>query len=57
MLEWFKEVHPVLQALLATSFTWGVTALGASLVFFFKKIDKKSFRWNARFCCWCNDCS
>ena len=41
MVEWFKEVHPVLQALLATSFTWGVTALGASLVFFFKKIDKK----------------
>ena len=29
-----------IQALLATIFTWGVTALGASLVFFFKKINK-----------------
>ena len=30
--------HPVQQALAATLFTWGVTALGASLVFFFKNI-------------------
>ncbi|MDX1632531.1 MAG: ZIP family metal transporter [Thermoanaerobaculia bacterium] len=29
----FLELHPVLQALLATLFTWGVTALGAALVF------------------------
>ncbi len=34
-------MHPVLQALLATCFTWGVTALGASGVFFFKTISKK----------------
>ncbi len=32
---------PVLQALIATLFTWGVTALGASLVFFFKTINRK----------------
>jgi len=38
---WFKELHPVLQALLATLFTWGVTALGAALVFFFKSINRK----------------
>ena len=39
--EWFKELSPILQALVATLFTWFVTALGASLVFFFKSINKK----------------
>jgi zinc transporter, ZIP family len=38
---WFKELHPVVQALLATLFTWGVTALGAAMVFFFKTINRK----------------
>jgi ZIP family zinc transporter len=37
-MEWFSHVHPVLQALLATLFTWGVTAMGAATVFFFKKV-------------------
>lgn len=41
MIEWFKQVDPVMQAFLGTLFTWGVTALGASLVFFFKQINKK----------------
>ncbi len=40
MYAWFSELNPVLQALLATIFTWLVTALGASLVFFFKRINK-----------------
>jgi ZIP family zinc transporter len=35
---WFVELSPVLQALMATLFTWGVTALGASFVFFFKSV-------------------
>lgn len=35
------EYNPILLALFATLFTWGVTALGASLVFFFKTINKK----------------
>lgn len=39
--ESFIGLHPILQALLATCFTWGVTALGASLVFFFKTINQK----------------
>ncbi|WP_027108171.1 ZIP family metal transporter [Lacticigenium naphthae] len=39
-MEWFIEQHPVMQALLATLFTWGVTALGSALVFFFKEINK-----------------
>ena len=33
--------HPALQALFATLFTWGVTALGASIVFFFKEINQR----------------
>lgn len=40
MINWFIELNPILQALLATIFTWGVTCLGASLVFIFKKINK-----------------
>jgi ZIP family zinc transporter len=31
----------VFLALFATLFTWGVTALGAAMVFFFKTIDKR----------------
>ena len=38
---WFAGLNPIVQALLATLFTWGVTALGASLVFFFKTINRK----------------
>ncbi len=33
--------NPILQTFLATLFTWGVTALGAAMVFFFKEINKK----------------
>jgi zinc transporter, ZIP family len=39
--EFLLEYNPILLALLATLFTWGVTALGASMVFFFKSINKK----------------
>lgn len=41
MLASFTGLHPVVQALLATLFTWGMTALGASLVFLFKTINRK----------------
>jgi len=41
MVLWFKELNPIIQALLATCFTWAVTAAGASLVFFFKTINRK----------------
>lgn len=40
-MEWFLQQTPVIQALLATLFTWGVTALGSATVFFFKTINKK----------------
>ena len=41
MIEWLSRLAPALQALFATLFTWGVTALGAGLVFFFKTINKR----------------
>lgn len=41
MIEWFLGLSPVLQALLGTCFTWFLTALGASVVFFFKTINRK----------------
>ncbi len=43
MLDWFMTLDTWLQALLATLFTWSVTALGASLVFFFKTIERHVF--------------
>ena len=41
MIQWLQTFSPVQQALLATGFTWFVTALGAGLVFFFKTINRK----------------
>ncbi len=35
------EISPILLALAATLFTWFLTAAGASMVFFFKSINKK----------------
>ena len=40
MLNWFINLNSIYQALIATSFTFLVTALGASIVFFFKNISK-----------------
>jgi ZIP family zinc transporter len=40
-LEYLLEFNPVILALFATLFTWGLTALGSSMVFFFKTINKK----------------
>ena len=36
----FGKEHPILAALYASLFTWGLTALGASLVFFFKRLNR-----------------
>lgn len=41
MLEFFKQFSPVTQALFGTLFTWFLTMLGAGIVFFFKKINRK----------------
>jgi ZIP family zinc transporter len=39
--DWFLALHPVIQAFIAGLFTWGMTALGASLVFFTKQVSFK----------------
>lgn len=41
MIEFFQQFNPVTQALIATLFTWGVTAAGASVVLFTKSINQK----------------
>ncbi len=41
MIEVFAGFPPVVQALIATMFTWGMTALGAALVFATKKVPRK----------------
>ncbi|MBN2555077.1 MAG: ZIP family metal transporter [Anaerolineales bacterium] len=41
MIAFLSQYSPVVQALMATLFTWFVTALGASAVFFFKTINRK----------------
>ena len=43
MLTWFMGLEVWVQALLGTLFTWGMTALGAALVFFFKNINRNIF--------------
>ena len=40
MINKILSLDPIIQALIATIFTWSVTALGAALVYFFKKINK-----------------
>jgi len=40
MVEYFLGLRPVYQALVATLFTWFITAAGAGLVFFFKTINR-----------------
>jgi ZIP family zinc transporter len=41
MIDWFITLNPIIQALIATCFTWFATALGAAAVFFFKSINRK----------------
>jgi ZIP family zinc transporter len=40
--KWFIEQNPIFQALLAGLFTWGLTAIGAGLVFLFKATNRKT---------------
>ena len=39
--QFFIGTNPVLQALIATLFTWFITAVGAGVVFFFNPINRK----------------
>lgn len=44
LIEFFESIEsPVLQALIAGSFTWIITALGAALVFLFKGVNRTLF--------------
>jgi hypothetical protein len=45
MLEQFSSRHPLLQALLATCFTWRMTALGAAGVFWRREMSRKVPDW------------
>ncbi|WP_396141227.1 ZIP family metal transporter [Flavobacterium sp.] len=40
VLDFFERIDPILAALLATTFTWVLTAFGASFVFFFKNMNR-----------------
>lgn len=40
-MNWFENLNPAIQALIATMFTWGITALGSLTVCFFKTVNKK----------------
>ena len=42
MPEWFVQLNPVVQALIATCFTWALTAAGAALVFPMKELKRSS---------------
>jgi len=41
MLDSLAQLHPVLQALLGTLFTWFLTACGAAAVFFTRSVNRK----------------
>ena len=45
MIDTFKDLSPVIQALLATLFTWGVTALGAATVFGMRTLNQRVLDW------------
>ncbi|MBT8304895.1 MAG: ZIP family metal transporter, partial [Bacteroidia bacterium] len=40
VLDYFESIDPVLGAFYASLFTWGLTALGASLVFFMRGMNR-----------------
>jgi len=39
--EWFFELNPMVQALMGGIFTWGMTSLGAAVVFMTKNVGQK----------------
>jgi ZIP family zinc transporter len=40
MFEWFANLNPIAQALLASLFTWGLTAAGAAVVFVTPRMNR-----------------
>jgi ZIP family zinc transporter len=43
IINYFETINPILAAFYATLFTWGLTALGAALVFLFKGMNRALF--------------
>ena len=41
MIDFFQQYSPITQVLIATFFTWGVTAAGAALVFLTKTVNQR----------------
>jgi len=41
MVAYIEQFNPIIQALMGTLFTWGVTALGSGLVFLTKEVSRK----------------
>lgn len=42
MISWYMNLNYPIQALIASLFTWGITSLGAAVVFLFKKVNKNT---------------
>lgn len=42
MINWYMNLNYPIQALIAALFTWGITSLGAAVVFLFKKVNKNT---------------
>ena len=40
LIAFFTTLNPVVAALIATTFTWSITATGAAMVFFFKTLNR-----------------
>jgi len=49
LIETFSTLDPVVQALLATLFTWFMTALGAATVFAGRELNQKILDWSLGF--------
>ncbi|MCD6577019.1 MAG: ZIP family metal transporter [Anaerolineaceae bacterium] len=41
MIPFFEQFNPIIQSLIATFFTWGVTALGAAGIFISREVNRK----------------
>ncbi len=41
MVAFIEQFSPIIQALMGTLFTWGVTALGSAMVFLTKEVSRR----------------
>lgn len=45
MLDFLQELHPIIQALIGTGFTWAMTALGAATIFMKLHLSRRLLDW------------